>query len=234
LARRPHELPPEKKAGPVLDALEADYGRPRWRRREEPLAVLVRGVLSQNTSDVNSGRAYSSLMAEFGTWEAIGAAPLPRIAHAIRSGGLARQKAATIKAVLDWLGERDGYSLDFMRGQSSDRIEQALTAVKGVGIKTARLVLLFGFGRPAFVVDTHVLRVGRRLGLVPPRCGREKAHVLLDALIPDERKYSGHLNMIAHGRRVCRARSPDCDACGVRRWCVHVRAGERPADPNPA
>jgi endonuclease-3 len=209
----------------VLDALEGAYGRPRWRKREEPLAVLVRGVLSQNTSDVNSGRAFENLMAEFGTWPVVAAARTGRIARAIRSGGLADQKAATIKALLRWLDGKGGYSLDFLRGLDSGCAERELTAIKGVGIKTARLTLMFGFGRPVFVVDTHVLRVSRRLGLVPERCGREKAHVLLDPLVPDARKYSGHLNIIAHGRSVCHARSPECDGCCVRRWCVHVRDG---------
>jgi len=218
-------LPPERKIGPVLDALEVAYGRPRWRKGEEPLAVLVRGVLSQNTSDVNSGRAFDELMSKFANWEAVAAAPVRRVAHAIRTGGLAEQKAATIKAVLKWLGGKGGYSLDFLRELDSDRAERELTAIKGVGIKTARLTLLFGLGWPVFVVDTHVLRVSRRLGLVPERCGREKAHVLLDPLVPDGRKYSGHLNIIAHGRRVCHARSPRCSGCCVRPWCRHVLDG---------
>jgi endonuclease-3 len=212
----------------VLAALEEAYGRPIWHPDEEPLAVLVRGVLSQNTSDVNSGRAFDELMATFGTWPAIAAAPVRRIARAIRTGGLADQKAATIKSVLAWVSERGSASLDFLRRLDSDRAEKELTAIKGVGIKTARLTLLFGFGRPVFVVDTHVLRVSRRLGLVPERCGREKAHVLLDAVVPDERKYSGHLNIIDHGRRVCHARSPECTICCVRPWCVYVRGAGAP------
>jgi endonuclease-3 len=122
-----------------------------------------------------------------------------------------------------WLSQEDGLSLDFLRDAPNEEIERRLTAIKGVGIKTARLVLLFGFGRPVFVVDTHVHRVSRRLGLMPPRCGREKAHVLLDALVPDRQKYSGHLNMIQHGRQTCRARSPLCPQCPVERWCLYVR-----------
>ncbi|NLW50006.1 MAG: endonuclease III [Candidatus Brocadiaceae bacterium] len=223
MRRARHALPPERKIGPVLDALEAAYGRPRWQGGEEPLAVLVRGILSQNTSDVNSARAFDELMGEFGTWEAVAAAPVGQVARAVRCGGLAGQKAAAIKAVLEWLGGRGGYSLEFLADLDAAQAERALTAVKGVGIKTARLTLLFGFGRPVFVVDTHVVRVSRRLRLVPERCGREKAHGLLDALVADDRKYSGHLNIIAHGRRVCHARSPQCVGCCIRPWCVHVR-----------
>ncbi len=218
-----HQFAPEKKVGPALRALRERYGTREWSPDQSPLEVLVRGVLSQNTSDVNSARAYESLREEFPAWEELAGAEPARIAAAIQSGGLAEQKAATIKAVLDWLGGRDGYSLDFLRGMGSEEAERELTAVKGVGVKTARLVLLFGLGRASFVVDTHVLRVSRRLGLVAANCGRNKAHVLLDELVPDEAKYEGHLNMIAHGRETCHARSPQCDGCPVRRWCLYVR-----------
>jgi len=217
-----HMLPPERKVTPVLRALAAVFGPRTWNPRD-PLSVLVRGVLSQNTSDVNSGRAYDALMERFGGWEGVAKGSQRQIARAIRSGGLADQKARTIRDVMQWLGGCDGYSLDFMRGLSSEEIEEQLIAVKGVGIKTARLVLLFGFGRPVFVVDTHVHRVSKRLGLIPARCSREKAHLVLNDLVPDERKYSGHLDLIEHGRRTCRSQRPLCDECAVRRWCVHVR-----------
>jgi endonuclease-3 len=208
---------------PVLATLDEHYGRKKRSGEPDPLQVLVRGILSQNTSDVNSGRAYDDLRRDFPDWPDLARADAASIADAIRSGGLADQKAATIVAVMDWLAGEDGYSLDFLRGLDSDAVERRLTAVKGVGVKTARLVLLFGFGRPVFVVDTHVLRVSRRLGLVPADCTRRKAHVLLDELVPDRHKYSGHLNMIEHGRRTCSARSPDCPACPVRGWCLYVR-----------
>jgi endonuclease-3 len=223
VTRAAYRLSPGRKIVPVLDALRETHGAARWRRREEPLAVLIRGVLSQNTSDVNSGRAFESLMARFGDWEGVARARTRSIAAAIKSGGLADQKAAAIKAVMRWLGERDGYSLGFLGGLETDEAEGLLTAIKGVGIKTARLTLLFGLGRPIFVVDTHVLRVSRRLGLVPPKCTREKAHILLDEIVPDDRKYEGHLNMIAHGRRICIARNPRCGGCPVAGWCLHVR-----------
>lgn len=218
-----HALSPEQKIGPVLRALEDRYGPKEWRRAEDPLAVLIRGVLSQNTSDINSGRAYESLMEEFGGWENLAAARASQIARAIRGGGLAEQKAATIKSIMRWLEGTGGYSLDHLRGLDSKEVQAQLTAIKGVGVKTARLVLLFGFGRPVFVVDTHVLRVSKRLGLIPPNCSRQKAHLLLDELLPDDLKYSGHLNLIEHGRRTCTARSPKCSVCKVQKWCLYVR-----------
>jgi endonuclease-3 len=229
LPAAPHRLKPESKIGPVLDALAANYDDRQWHGGDDPLSVLIRGVLSQNTSDVNSGRAWDSLMAEFGDWGSIARATPRRIARAIRSGGLADQKARTIKAVLRWVreekGAEDGHSLNFLQDLDVAEAERRLTSIKGVGIKTARLTLLFGFGRETFVVDTHVLRVSRRLGLVPEKCGREKAHVLLDDIVPPERKYAGHLHMIAHGRQTCHPRSPACGACPVSRWCVYVRKG---------
>ena len=216
-----HKTTPERKISPVLKALESYYGRPR-RPKRDPLVVLVRGVLSQNTSDVNSGRAYDALIETFGSWEAIAAASTTAIERAIRAGGLAAQKSRTIKSVMDRLSERGAYSLDHLRDRPLDEAERELRTIKGVGVKTARLVLLFGFGKPVFVVDTHVARVARRLGLVPERCTRERAHLLLDDLVPDAVKYSAHMNMIHHGRQLCRPRNPLCDRCPVRRWCVFV------------
>jgi len=216
-----HRRSPEAKIGPLLAALEACYGRP-VRPRRDPLEVLIRGVLSQNTNDRNSGRAYENLVRTFGSWARMAAARRAEVERAIRVGGLPAQKAAAIQAALRWLRGRGGYSLEFLRDLPPAEAERQLTALKGVGIKTARLVLLFGFGRPLFVVDTHVHRVAQRLALIPPKCSREKAHALLDALVPDADKYSAHMNLIAHGRQICHARKPQCERCPVRRWCGYA------------
>ena len=221
-ATPPYKTDPRRKMPAVLQALRRHYGRPE-RPEADPLEVLVRGVLSQNTSDANSGRAYKALMETFGAWDAMAAARTAAIERAIRGGGLAAQKARTIKSILGRLSQRGGYSLDYLRERPPKEAEEELKSVKGVGVKTARLVLLFGFGRPVFVVDTHVHRVAGRLGLIPARCTREKAHVLLDELVPDGQKYAAHMNMIRHGRELCRPRSPLCERCPVRRWCVFVR-----------
>lgn len=210
----------------VLDDLEACYGDLRQDIRP-PLEVLVRGVLSQNTSDVNSGRAFGSLMEAFGDWAGVAGASRKAIRKAIVSGGLAEQKSATIRAIMDWLAERDGdFSLRFMDDWSVEEIEKRLTSFKGVGIKTARLTILFGFDRPVFVVDTHVHRVARRLGLIDEKCGREKAHDVLEGIIPPERRHPGHLQMIVHGRVTCKSQRPRCEECVVAKYCVYLNAGD--------
>ncbi|MFP4026996.1 MAG: endonuclease III domain-containing protein [Candidatus Brocadiia bacterium] len=210
---------PKEKIGPVLDALAESYGIPS-RADSDPLEVLVHGILSQNTSDLNSGRAWNELKVSYGSWEEMAGATNPQIAEAIKCGGLADQKAAAIGELLDWLGERGEYSLNFLEPLSAEEAEKKLTQIKGIGVKTARLALLFGFGKPTFVVDTHVLRVGQRLRLIPADCSRIKAHKRLDELVPDKRKYSAHLNMIEHGRELCHPSSPECEKCPVQTWCV--------------
>jgi len=216
-------LEPARKVIRVLDALRAAYGCPQ-RPPRDPLEVLVRGILSQNTSDVNSGRAYESLRAQFPTWSQVAEAEKSAIAKAIECGGLAEQKSNAIKSCLEMLYIKNGASLDYLERLDVAAAQRELTAIKGVGIKTARLVLLFGFGQPVFVVDTHVHRVVRRLGLVPERTSREKAHKLLDELVPDERTYEAHMNLIRHGRQCCRARNPLCIGCCLAQWCRFHRA----------
>lgn len=194
----------------------------------EPIEILIRGILSQNTSDTNSGRAYRSLLTAFDSWEEINTATPDEIEKAIRRGGLARQKARTIKAALAWIKQNGGsYSLDFLEEMRLREAGRALTSIKGVGIKTARLVLLFGFNRPVFVVDTHVFRVAKRIGLIPQKSSRAKAHKLLDELVPDDAKYNTHMNMIRHGREICAARSPRCSECSVFKWCLFPHHEER-------
>ena len=215
---RPHTMSAEQKVKPVLDALAAEYGVPE-RPEREPLEVLVKGILSQNTSDTNSDRAYGELRRRYPTWGDMARADESAIADAIRSGGLANQKAAAIGSVLRWGdGDPEG-AVERLRSAGAEQAEKELTSIKGVGIKTARLVLLFGFGWPVFVVDTHVHRVSGRLGLIGPDTGRKKAHRVLDGLVPKGRHYEAHINLIRHGRECCSARNPDCPECCILRWC---------------
>ncbi len=212
----------EQKTEKILKALEKRFGTEN-RPERDPLDVLIRGILSQNTSDTNSQRAFDSLKKNYCAWDAVRTAPLSKLQTVIRSGGLARQKAETIQTILSWLKEEWArYDLDFLKNMSIEEAEKQLTGIKGIGIKTARLVLLFGFGRPAFVVDTHVLRVCKRTGLILANCSRIKAHRIMSDMIPPRQTYSAHMNMIKLGRRICRPKKPRCDICPLDDYCLHA------------
>jgi endonuclease-3 len=217
-------LTPVEKIDPIYHALLRVYGQPTWRPHNPPLDELVLTILSQHTSDLNSGRAFAQLQAALPTWEAVRDAPVAAIAAAIQSGGLAQMKAPRIKAILQRIwDERGSFDLDFLKTIPLDEARAWLAALPGVGPKTAACVLLFACGRPAMPVDTHVHRVSRRLGLVPDRATAEQAHVLLEALVPPEWYYAFHLNVIKHGREVCKAPRPRCEICVLTQWCDYYK-----------
>lgn len=192
-------------------------------RKPAPLDELILTVLSQNTNDVNRDRAYSELRRRFPTWEKVAAAPVREIAAAIRVGGLARQKAARIKEMLKVIREREGrLSLSRLCRLPQEEALAYLRSLKGVGAKTAACVLLFSCGRPVFPVDTHILRVSKRLGLIDQRMDAAKAHAVMGELLPAESVYSLHLNLIEHGRRRCHPRKPECPACCLKAQCPSV------------
>ena len=207
----------------VLASLRAYYGNPEPRRTDGPLAELILTILSQNTSDVNTDRAFAGLWGRFGSWAAIVAAPTPEIADAIRSGGLAEIKAPRIKGVLEAIQrDRGDLSLEFLADFSVNDARAYLTSLKGVGPKTAACVLLFALGMPALPVDTHVHRVSRRLGLIGPKVSAEAAHAILEAAIPPGQMYDAHMLLIRHGRVLCKALRPRCDPCPLTASCPKV------------
>ncbi len=196
------------------------YGLPQWRPHLDPISEVVSTILSQNTSDGNRDKAFDRLRARFATWEAVRDAPVAAIEEAIRPAGLAQQKAPRIKAALQFITqERGELTLDFLKELPVDQAKAWLTQVKGIGPKTAAIILLFSLGMPAFPVDTHVHRVSRRLGLIGPKVSAEKAHDLLEALLPAEVYYPFHLNVIRHGREICNARAPRCEICPLQTLC---------------
>lgn len=212
----------------IIKLLEHEYGSLQWQQREEPVAVLVGTILSQNTSDVNSGRAFESLIATFGSWEAIASAPVEQIARAIRLGGLSRVKAARIKQILEEIKREQGcISLDFLRAMNTSEARDYLMHLPGVGPKTASCVLLFALGKPCLPVDTHVFRLAKRLGLIPSGVSIEQAHNLLQEQIPPSEVYQFHLQLIRHGRRICHARRPRCNECALESVCSSSLARER-------
>ena len=181
-------------------------------------------ILSQNTNDLNRDRAFKALRAALPSWEAVRDAAPAAVVEAIRPAGLANQKGPRIQAVLQAITrERGRLDLRFLRRLPPDQALAWLMRFKGVGNKTASIVLLFSLGMPAFPVDTHIYRVSGRLGLRPPRASLQQAHDLLARTFPPQTYYSAHLNLIRHGREVCRARSPACPACVLRRLCPYGR-----------
>ena len=209
----------------VRRLLRKEYGPRRWQPRQDPLSELIAVVLSQNTSDVNSHRAFAALVDRFGSWEAVAAADPGEIARAIRAGGLADIKAARIKAILGEIRARRGHlDLGFLGQMDLEEAKAWLRELPGVGPKTAGCVLLFSLGRPAMPVDTHVYRVARRLGLIDARASVEKAHDVLEALVPPENVYEFHMLMVEHGRRTCKAQRPRCAACVLRGRCPSAAA----------
>ncbi|HYN36967.1 MAG TPA: endonuclease III [Actinomycetota bacterium] len=177
-------------------------------------------VLSQHTSDINSTRAFAGLRKRFSSWEEILDAPVEEVADSIRSGGIAQVKAERIKRILNEVEEREG-TLDLARLSSLSDMEvnEYLCSLPGVGPKTAACVLLFSMRRPAFPVDTHVHRVAKRLGLVPEKASAETTQRLLEPRIPPELRYEMHMQLIRHGREVCKPRMPLCTQCALLDLC---------------
>jgi endonuclease-3 len=216
---------PRAKALQVHSRLLAAYGDLEAPSDRDPVHALVLTILSQNTNDRLRDIAFDRLRQAFGTWEEVRDAPVDEIGRAIQVAGLWQQKAARIKEVLQRItDERGTLTLDFLRGMPLDEARQYLLSFNGVGPKTAAIILLFTLDMPAFPVDTHVHRVARRLGLIPDATSREKAHDLLEALLPPEIYYPFHINLIRHGRATCDARRPRCEACGLQDLCAYCAA----------
>lgn len=214
----------KSKAQAVHQRLMEVYGQPQWRSHLDPISQVASTIISQNTSDVNRDRAFERLRARFASWEVVRDAPLEAIEEAIRPAGLAQQKAPRIKGALQFITqERGELSLDFLKDLTVDEAKAWLTQIKGIGPKTAAIILLFSLGMPAFPVDTHVHRVTQRLGLIGPKVSAEKAHVILEDLLSPDIYYPFHLNVIRHGREICHARNPRCEICPLQTLCDYYQ-----------
>jgi len=200
--------------------LEKEYGKKVWKSDGDPLSVLISTILSQNTSDTNSQKSYASLRRIFGNWNNVAKAPVWRIAKAIQSGGLSNVKAKRMKTVLNQIrSERRKPTLSFLRKWNKEEIEPYLKRFKGVGDKTIACVLLFSLGRSSMSVDTHIFRVSKRLNLIPRESNLKTAHRFLNKITPPQKIYQFHINLITHGRRVCKAQNPNCEICILYSIC---------------
>lgn len=205
----------------VHERLLEFYGEPEWRTPLSPVAELVSTILSQNTNDDNRDLAFERLRDRFSTWEDVRDADEEDVIEAIRPAGLANQKGPRIQRALREITEHHGeLSLDFLADLPLEEARGWLLSLKGVGPKTAAIVLLFSMGRPAFPVDTHVHRVSGRLGLRPMKMDANKTHEHLANLLPEDAYYAAHLNIIRLGREICKARSPNCPECPLKDLCA--------------
>jgi endonuclease-3 len=233
---RPHALA-------VVDALAAAYGPRPWRRHHPPVDELVTTVLSQSTTDANQHRAFAALREAFadGGWAAVREAPAEEVERVVRPAGLAAQKAPRIQAILRIVSEEPrGADLEWLGSVPLEEAMEYLTALPGVGPKTAACVLCFSFDRPVLPVDTHVHRIALRLGMVRPRTSAARTQAALTRLVPAEDVYATHMRLVAHGRTLCRPTRPRCPDCPLLSLCREGRrrvrdpAGRAPPGPRPA
>ena len=209
----------------VFEALTDEYGVQQRTFDADPLEMLIGTILSANTNDVNSGRAFRELKERYGgNWDAVRHAPLEDIKDAIRVAGMYNQKAPNIVNTLALIyDDRGAYSLDFLEEMDVTEAMAYLTALPGVGHKTASIVLLFRYGKATFPVDTHVQRISQRLGIVSARASAERVKHAWESLLPDETFFTMHVNLIQHGRTICHARKPKCDSCVLFELCDYAQ-----------
>lgn len=206
----------------IEQLLREQYGFPKKKTSAEPLDVLVQTILSQNTTDANSHRAFERLRDRFDQWDAVMLAPVGQIEEAIRIGGLAKTKARRIQRILSQIHDSYGsLSLQHLCAMTPSDAAGILEKFEGVGRKTINCVLLFGCDMDVFPVDTHILRISKRLGLIPEKTGMERVHTLWATFLPAKTAFPLHLNLIKHGRQTCRARVPGCSECCLKHLCKY-------------
>ena len=216
--------PPPRRVRSIRDRLRLVYGIPQAKPHGHPIAELILTVLSQSTNDRNRDVAYLALRERFpaDTWVRIRDAPVDEIEEAIRPGGISKVKSARIKSILRAISETapgGELSLDWLDDLTVPDAQKYLTSLPGVGRKTAACVLLFALGMRDVPVDTHVSRVGTRLGLFRPKAPFEELHDTMLEITPPDEELEFHMNLLRHGRRTCHARRPDCWECALQRMC---------------
>jgi endonuclease III len=208
----------------VQPLLEASYGR-KEPSLHDGMDELVSCILSQSTTDANRDRGFEALKTKYDSWAAVHHAPEADLIDTIRPAGLANSKGPYIQGALAAIyDERGEYNIDFLQDLAPKDAKKWLQNLPGVGPKTAAIVLCFGYNMAAFPVDTHVHRVGKRIGFLPPKISANKAHDHMEAITPPEDYYAFHLQLIYHGRAICKARNPQCDQCPVAQHCDYFQS----------
>jgi endonuclease-3 len=211
----------------VFRLLRQQYGDPAWRTSMPILDELVSTILSQNTNDTNRDKAFNRLKKSFDSWEKVRDAKVERVIEAIRIAGLANQKGPRIQNILrEITAERGSLDLEFLRNMPDSQALDWLKKFKGVGPKTASIVLLFSLDKPAFPVDTHIYRVTGRIGLRPENMSADKAHDYFAKIFPPSSYKAAHLNIIRLGREVCHPRQPECEICVLQSLCDYYQKSQ--------
>ena len=211
----------------VFRLLRQQYGDPAWRTSLPILDELVSTILSQNTNDINRDKAFNRLKKSFDSWEKVRDAKVERVIEAIRIAGLANQKGPRIQNILrEITAERGSLDLEFLRDMPDNQALDWLKKFKGVGPKTASIVLLFSLDKPAFPVDTHIYRVTGRIGLRPENMSADKAHDYMAEIFPTSSYKAAHLNIIRLGREICHPRQPDCEICVLQSLCDYYQKSQ--------
>jgi endonuclease-3 len=218
---------PRECALEVFRLLRQKYGDPSWRTSLPILDELISTILSQNTNDVNRDRAFNRLKKRFDSWEKVRDAKVEQVIEAIRPAGLANQKGPRIQNILREITvERGSLDLEFLRNSPDSQALEWLKKFKGVGPKTASIVLLFSLDKPAFPVDTHIFRVTGRVGLRPENMSADNAHDFLAEIFPSYTYKAAHLNLIRLGREVCHPRQPECEICVLQSLCDYYQKSQ--------
>lgn len=221
-------MEPEEKAAKIIKVLEAEFGIPQRKSVLDPISNLILTVLSQNTNDKNRDRAYQRLKERFPTWEQVMFANVKEIEEAIRPGGLAQQKSERIQNILKWIHEEYGsFNLDFLCTMNPEQAIEKFCQLKGIGVKTISVVLMFSCGVDIFPVDTHVHRICRLVGLVPEKVSAEKTFWLMQPVVPKGKSFSLHMNFLKLGRTICLARRPRCEQCPINNLCNYYQNQKR-------
>ncbi len=198
------------------------FGIPKRNKKlPDPVDLLIATILSQNTNDKNSFRAFQNLKTKFPKWELILSASREEIEEVIKIAGLGKQKSSAIKNFIDDLhSKQNKISLNNIVNKNNFEILDELTDYKGIGIKTASCVLLFALDKNVCPVDTHVFRTLNRIGIVKEN-SPDKTFWKINEKLPDGIAHQFHTNLIRLGREICKPKSPLCSVCPLLKICKY-------------